>query len=111
MEMWFSSYFSRLSTGSLSTLFRKTAVALLACVMALGGVTVGIIAGAIKGQTTETGFLRGAVVGAMAGVIAALQLMELILDGEPFSKVTYCFVDCKPISHIMAYSISSTLHE
>ncbi|KAL2473038.1 RING/U-box superfamily protein [Forsythia ovata] len=91
MKTWFSINFSWLSTvaasGLLSTLMRKTAVALLACILALGGVAIGVLAGAIKGQTTETGFLRGAGVGAMAGVITALQLMELIVNGEPLSEV------------------------
>lgn len=48
---------------------------------------VGIVTGAIKGQTTETGLLRGAAVGAVTGAITTVQLVELILDGEPFSKV------------------------
>ncbi|KAL2523700.1 RING/U-box superfamily protein [Abeliophyllum distichum] len=90
-KTWFSIIFSWLSTvaasGLLSTLMRKTAVGLLACILALGGVAIGVIAGAIKGQTTETGFLRGAGVGAMAGVLTALQFTELIVNGEPFSKV------------------------
>lgn len=52
-----------------------------------GGATIGTITGAIKGQTTETGLLRGAGVGAVAGAITAVQLLELIVNGEPFSKV------------------------
>nr|GMC76454.1 NEP1-interacting protein-like 1 [Ipomoea batatas] len=60
---------------------------LFMCVLALGGATVGIVTGALKGQTTETGLLRGAAVGAVAGAITAVQLFELMLNGEPFSKV------------------------
>ncbi|XP_059664168.1 NEP1-interacting protein-like 2 [Cornus florida] len=52
-----------------------------------GGASVGTITGAIKGQTTETGFLHGAGIGAVTGAITAVQLMELMLHGEPFSKV------------------------
>ncbi|KAG9153794.1 hypothetical protein Leryth_005923, partial [Lithospermum erythrorhizon] len=52
-----------------------------------GGAMVGAITGALKGQTTETGFVRGAGVGALTGAITALQLMEQILNGDPFSKV------------------------
>ncbi|CDP05757.1 unnamed protein product [Coffea canephora] len=52
-----------------------------------GGATVGTISGAIKGQTTETGLFRGAGVGAVAGAITAVQLLELMVNGEPFSKV------------------------
>ncbi|KAJ0601464.1 putative transcription factor C2H2 family [Helianthus annuus] len=54
-----------------------------------GGATVGTIAGAIKGPTTETGLVRGAGVGAVTGAITALQLMDMIIDGEPFSKVSF----------------------
>ncbi|XP_071907545.1 NEP1-interacting protein-like 1 isoform X1 [Coffea arabica] len=53
----------------------------------VGGATVGTISGAIKGQTTETGLFRGAGVGAVAGAITAVQLLELMVNGEPFSKV------------------------
>jgi gas vesicle protein len=41
----------------------------------------------MKGQTTETGFLRGSGVGAVAGAITAVQLLESITNGEPLSKV------------------------
>ncbi|KAM0007280.1 putative transcription factor C2H2 family [Helianthus debilis subsp. tardiflorus] len=54
-----------------------------------GGATVGTIAGAIKGPTTETGLVRGAGVGAVTGAVTALQLMDMIIDGEPFSKVSF----------------------
>ncbi|VFQ91793.1 unnamed protein product [Cuscuta campestris] len=57
------------------------------CILALGGATVGIVTGALKGQTTETGLFRGAAVGSVAGAITAVQLFELMLNGEPFSKV------------------------
>jgi len=40
---------------------------------------VGIFVGAIKGQTTETGFLNGAGIGAVTGALAA--------DCESLSKV------------------------
>lgn len=48
---------------------------------------MGSIIGAMKGQTTETGFLRGSGVGAVAGAITAVQLLESITNGEPLSKV------------------------
>ncbi|KVD98151.1 hypothetical protein Ccrd_024173, partial [Cynara cardunculus var. scolymus] len=51
-----------------------------------GGAGIGIITGAIKGQTTETGLVRGAGVGAVTGAITALQLMEMMANGESFSK-------------------------
>ncbi|AET00504.1 putative transcription factor C2H2 family [Medicago truncatula] len=57
------------------------------CILALGGSIIGTIAGAIKGQTTETGFLDGAGKGAIAGAIAAIELMSFASVAEPFSKV------------------------
>lgn len=54
-----------------------------------GGAIVGIIIGAIKGPTTETGLVRGACIGAVTGAITALQLMDMVANGEPFSKVRY----------------------
>ena len=53
-----------------------------------GGAVVGTITGAIKGQTTETGFFRGSGIGAVTGAITALQLLESVAAGESLSKVT-----------------------
>ncbi|KAI4321955.1 hypothetical protein MLD38_035275 [Melastoma candidum] len=52
-----------------------------------GGAIVGIITGALKGQTTETGFVRGAGIGAVTGAVTAVQLLELVINGESLSKV------------------------
>ncbi|KAM0040302.1 putative transcription factor C2H2 family [Helianthus debilis subsp. tardiflorus] len=60
------------------------------------GALIGIITGAIKGQATETGMLRGAGAGAVSGAIVALQAVDMIANGEPFSKVY-------PLSHAAAY--------
>ncbi|XP_076947981.1 NEP1-interacting protein 2-like [Bidens hawaiensis] len=51
------------------------------------GAIFGIITGAIKGQTMETGMLRGAGVGALSGAVVALQVIDTIANGEPISKV------------------------
>lgn len=48
---------------------------------------MGTVIGAMKGQTTEIGFLRGSGIGAVAGAITAVQLLESVSDGEPLSKV------------------------
>ena len=48
---------------------------------------MGAIFGAIKGQTTEIGFLKGALIGSVARAIAAIQLLDSLMDGEPLSKV------------------------
>ncbi|XP_057809809.1 NEP1-interacting protein-like 1 [Salvia miltiorrhiza] len=83
---WIHTELSRSQFVFVFALLKKFAVALLTCIFALGGAIVGVISGALKGQTTETGLLRGVGVGAVAGAITAVQLMELILNGEPFSK-------------------------
>lgn len=53
----------------------------------VGGAIVGIFVGAIKGQTTETGFLNGAGIGAVTGALAGIQLLESAADCESLSKV------------------------
>ncbi|KAK6934450.1 hypothetical protein RJ641_034605 [Dillenia turbinata] len=70
-----------------STLLKKAVFAALICAFALGGAVIGTFAGAIKGQTTETGFLRGSGVGAVTGAITAIQLLQSMVDGESLSKV------------------------
>ncbi|XP_057473128.1 NEP1-interacting protein 2-like [Actinidia eriantha] len=71
----------------LFTSVKKAVLAVLTCSLALGAACVGTVVGAIKGQTTESGFLRGAAIGAGAGAIAAVHLMELMVNGDTFSKV------------------------
>ncbi|XP_011097880.1 NEP1-interacting protein 1 [Sesamum indicum] len=94
MKRWFYTTVHcvcRQLTGSQSGVavwvLKKFAVALLTCIFALGGAAIGAVTGAIKGQTTETGFVRGFGVGAVAGAVTGVQLMELMANGEPFSKV------------------------
>lgn len=48
---------------------------------------MGTIIGAIKGQTTETGFLKGSGIGCLTGAFAAIQLLDSAVDDEPLSKV------------------------
>ncbi|XP_059277283.1 NEP1-interacting protein 1-like isoform X2 [Lycium ferocissimum] len=84
---WVFLRFAGFSSGLLLMVIKNAVWALFMCVLALGGATVGILTGALKGQTTETGLLRGAAVGAVTGAITTVQLVELIVNGEPFSKV------------------------
>lgn len=58
----------------------------------VGGALVGIFVGAIKGQTTETGFLNGAGIGAVTGALAAIQLLESAADCESLSKVILLYI-------------------
>ncbi|KAF3453467.1 hypothetical protein FNV43_RR03907 [Rhamnella rubrinervis] len=67
-------------------LMKKIVFAAFICILALGGAIVGTILGAIKGQTTETGFLKGAGIGGLTGAIAAILLLDSAVDGEPLSK-------------------------
>lgn len=48
---------------------------------------MGSVTGALKGQTTETGLFRGAGIGAVAGAIVSLDLMEGLIQGDILSKV------------------------
>ncbi|KAJ4833025.1 hypothetical protein Tsubulata_010650 [Turnera subulata] len=69
-----------------SVVLKKAAYASLTCILALGGALVGTVVGALKGHTTETGFIRGSGIGAVAGALTAVQLLESMADGEPLSK-------------------------
>lgn len=61
-----------------------------------GGSVIGTIAGAIKGHTTEVGFLDGASKGAIAGAIAAIEFTDFSVVGEPFSKVMLQAIEYVP---------------
>ncbi|XP_073047903.1 NEP1-interacting protein 1-like [Primulina eburnea] len=86
---WVAAELRGYASGLVFVLVKNFAVAMLTCICALGGASVGSISGALKGQTTETGFLRGVGVGAVTGAFTGVQLMEIILNGEPFSKVAF----------------------
>lgn len=45
------------------------------------------MSGAMKGQTTETGLSRGAAIGAVAGAVVSMEVLESCLQGELLSKV------------------------
>lgn len=68
------------------TLMKRIVFAAFTCILSLGGAMVGTIHGALKGQTTETGFLKGAIIGGIVGAVAAIQLLDSAIDGQPFSK-------------------------
>ncbi|XP_071727220.1 NEP1-interacting protein 2-like [Rutidosis leptorrhynchoides] len=63
-------------------------LAFVTCIITLGGALVGMLIGTIKGPATELGLVRGGVVGAVTGALTALQVMDMIVSGEPFSKVS-----------------------
>lgn len=87
VSLWVIPQMSGFETESPSSLLKRAVFAALTCVFALGGAVVGTITGAIKGQTTETGFCRGAAIGAVTGAITAVHLLESTVNGESLSKV------------------------
>ncbi|KAK9209703.1 hypothetical protein WN944_002071 [Citrus x changshan-huyou] len=86
VSLWLFATMCAFGTGVLIRAMKRVLYAVLTCIFALGGAIVGTIFGAMKGQTTETGFLHGAGIGAVAGAITALQLLESAADGESLSK-------------------------
>ncbi|VVA22784.1 PREDICTED: NEP1-interacting [Prunus dulcis] len=78
--------------GALMGVINRVVFTVFTCILALvvgfvGGAIMGAIHGAITGQTTETGLVTGAGIGCLAGAIAAIQLMDLGVDGQSLSKV------------------------
>ncbi|XP_042037377.1 NEP1-interacting protein-like 1 isoform X2 [Salvia splendens] len=74
--------------GVLLKLILKLYLALFTCIFAFGGAAVGAITGAIQGHTTETGLSRGFVIGALVGAVTGVQLMDLVLNGDPLRKMS-----------------------
>ncbi|XP_047965124.1 NEP1-interacting protein-like 1 [Salvia hispanica] len=78
---------SYIINGVLLKLIHKLYVALFTCIFALGGAAVGAITGAIEGHRTETGLSRGFIIGALVGAVTGVQLMDLVLNGDPLPKM------------------------
>ncbi|CAK7338495.1 unnamed protein product, partial [Dovyalis caffra] len=98
VSLWgFTAKLEDFGTGLFIGVLKKSVFAASTCIFALGGALVGSVIGAMKGQTTETGFLRGSGVGAVAGAITAFQLLESMANGETLSKVAllYSLLDGK----------------
>lgn len=87
VSLWVFSAMRDLGIGFFIAVLKRTVFAAFTCIFALGGSIVGTVVGAMKGQTTETGFFRGAGIGAVAGAITAVQLLESLANGESLSKV------------------------
>ncbi|KAL6205495.1 PREDICTED: NEP1-interacting protein-like 2 isoform X1 [Fragaria vesca subsp. vesca] len=87
VSLWVLTTIEGLGSGALVGVTKRVLLAAFTCILAVGGAIVGAIHGAVKGQTTETGFAIGAGIGGMAGAVAAIQLMDLVVDGQPLSKV------------------------
>ncbi|GAB4830869.1 hypothetical protein Ancab_004896 [Ancistrocladus abbreviatus] len=85
---WWGCMLSRdYGIGFALKLLKNAILAAGTCIFAFGGAFIGGIAGAMKGQTTETGFCRGAAIGVISGVIVALELLDSIINGHVLSKV------------------------
>ncbi|KAF2556224.1 hypothetical protein F2Q68_00017102, partial [Brassica cretica] len=55
-------------------------------------VVVAAIAGATEGHTTDIGFIRGGLLGVVAGVITAVQLFGLMLHGDQSLSKVYALM-------------------
>ncbi|KAL4335150.1 hypothetical protein GQ457_07G013460 [Hibiscus cannabinus] len=86
LKEWFSAMKDH-GIGFLIQVSKRTVFAAFTCIFAFGGAMVGTVVGAMEGQTTETGFFNGAGIGAVAGAITAVQLLESLADEESISKV------------------------
>ncbi|KAG8637022.1 NEP1-interacting protein 1 isoform X1 [Manihot esculenta] len=91
VSLWVLGAMEGFGTGVFVIAMKKAVFAAFTCILALGGAAVGTVIGAMKGQTTEIGFLRGSGIGAVAGAITAVQLLESVSDGEPLSKVALIY--------------------
>ncbi|KAK9938524.1 hypothetical protein M0R45_015254 [Rubus argutus] len=95
VSLWVSATIEGLGNGALIGVSKRVLLAAFTCILAVGTI-VGAIHGAITGQKTETGFSSGAGIGVLAGAIAAIQLMDMFVDGQPLSRPygheshTYC---------------------
>ncbi|XVE80390.1 hypothetical protein DITRI_Ditri14bG0135900 [Diplodiscus trichospermus] len=87
VSLWVCAAMNDLRIGFLIKVLKRSVFAAFTCIFAIGGAIVGTFVGAMKGQTTETGFFRGAGIGAFAGAITAVQLLESLADGESLSKL------------------------
>ncbi|XP_031500343.1 NEP1-interacting protein 1-like [Nymphaea colorata] len=65
--------------------------AILSCIFVLVGAFVGMITGAIVGETKEIGFFDGAAVGAFSGVILSMEVLESMVYGRLLSLEAIIF--------------------
>ncbi|XP_021774251.1 NEP1-interacting protein-like 2, partial [Chenopodium quinoa] len=88
-------------------LLRNVALAIATIIFAFGGVIIGGIAGAIKGQTTESGLCRGAAIGVMSGAIVALELLDSLLNGHfPFKVALFgCIFNGKAFRELVSPAV------
>ncbi|XP_022734837.1 NEP1-interacting protein-like 2 [Durio zibethinus] len=87
VSCWVFAAMRDLGIGFLISMLKRTVLAAFTCIFALGGAIVGTVVGAMKGQTTENWVFKGSGIGAVAGAITAVQLLESLADGESLSKV------------------------
>ncbi|KAF8103959.1 hypothetical protein N665_0182s0065 [Sinapis alba] len=67
---------------------KRVFLGLFIFILASASVVVATIVGAMEGHTTDIGFIRGGLLGVVAGVVTAVQLFGLMLHGDqPLSKV------------------------
>ncbi|XP_039129911.1 NEP1-interacting protein-like 1 isoform X1 [Dioscorea cayenensis subsp. rotundata] len=66
---------------------KKVAYVVLFFIFSASGVMIGLVTGAVNGQTKETGMVRGAMIGAIAGAVVGMEVLESCFQGELLSKM------------------------
>ncbi|XP_050368081.1 NEP1-interacting protein-like 1 [Argentina anserina] len=112
VSLWVLATLEGLGSGALIGVAKTVLLAGFTCILAVGGAVVGAVHGAMKGQTTETGFSIGAGVGGLTGAIAAIQLMDLVVHGQPLSKVALLggLVNGKVFREWVSYAVLKAYH-
>lgn len=75
----FDNFVGRVKWGGslvLSVIIRNIFIAILTICFAFVGALLGTMSGALIGQKTESGFIRGAAVGAISGAVFSVEVFE-----------------------------------
>ncbi|QHO18092.1 NEP1-interacting protein [Arachis hypogaea] len=64
---------------ALSAIVRNIFSAIFTFCFALVGTLLGAMTGALIGQETESGFIRGAAIGAISGAVFSIEVLNLLL--------------------------------
>ncbi|KAJ0966162.1 hypothetical protein J5N97_027300 [Dioscorea zingiberensis] len=74
--------------GVCTSALKKVVHVVLFFIFSTSGVMIGLVTGAVNGQTKETGMMRGSMIGAVAGAVVAMEVLESCFQGELLSKMS-----------------------